>query len=214
MTTRAYSLIDTFIGAVDSALQTLTGVMVHSSRPNPADAEAETVLNSHAQRKLAGLMRINHVGEVCAQALYQGQMLTARSSAIKAQLLQSAHEEVDHLAWCQERLQQLNSHVSYLNPFWYTASFMIGAIAGIAGDAISLGFLAETEYQVESHLTEHLEKLPLSDQKSRRILEQMRDDELHHAEVAQHLGAVELPVVVKALMRCFAQVMKTTAYWL
>jgi len=157
------------------------------------------------------MMRINHSGEVCAQALYQGQALMARSSTQYNNLLQSATEETAHLTWCKQRLQELNGRTSLLNPIWYAGSYVIGVVAGIAGDKISLGFLAETEYQVTAHLEAHLRKLAPNDHKSRAILKRMRDDELQHATKAVQAGGAKLPLPIKLLMRCAAKVLTTAA---
>jgi len=212
---RQYSFIDQVIMNFNIALQTAAGAHAASTRVSPALQITESAALSSAERQHAvNLMRINHVGEVCAQALYQGQALTAKSSAIKAELENAAQEEQDHLVWCEQRITELGGRVSYLNPFWYTASLFIGAVAGLAGDAISLGFLAETEHQVEQHLTEHLQKLPIHDVKSRAILEQMRLDEIKHAQTAENAGGQALPTVVKTLMRCLSKVMTTATYWI
>ena len=166
-----------------------------------------------AQRKhAAGLMRVNHVGEVCAQALYQSQKMLARDPEIQAMLEHSGQEEMDHLAWCETRLQELGSHPSYLNPFWYAGSFVIGMIAGLAGDRWSLGFVAETEKQVENHLESHLEKLPQEDLRSRAIVDQMRIDEIEHGQAALHAGGVALPEPIQKVMRGMSKVMTTAAY--
>lgn len=157
-------------------------------------------------------MRVNHAGEVCAQALYQGQALTARLTHVKEQMAQAAAEEVDHLAWCEERLRQLNSQPSILNPIWYGGSILLGAMAGMAGDKISLGFVAETELQVTNHLKLHLDKVPSNDLKTRAILELMKQDEEHHAQEALAAGAVELPFVVKQLMNVVSKLMTASSY--
>jgi ubiquinone biosynthesis monooxygenase Coq7 len=157
-------------------------------------------------------MRVNHVGEVCAQALYQSQKLVARDPQIRAMLEHSAQEEMDHLAWCETRLKELDSHTSYLNPFWYAGSFAIGLLAGLAGDKWSLGFVAETEKQVEAHLENHLEKLPLEDQRSRAIVDQMRIDEIEHGQAALHAGGATLPEPIQKVMQAVSKVMTTTAY--
>jgi ubiquinone biosynthesis monooxygenase Coq7 len=159
-------------------------------------------------------MRVNHSGEVAAQALYQAQGFTARSKSIQVSMQQSAIEEIDHLDWCQERLTELGSHTSFLNPLWYSGSFTIGALAGLLGDKWSLGFVVETENQVVAHLESHLQKLPVQDARSRAILEQMKIDEAHHASVAIESGAAELPEKVKKLMRLCSRVMTSTAYWI
>lgn len=159
-------------------------------------------------------MRVNHAGEVCAQALYQGQALTATLKHIKKQMTQAAAEEVDHLAWCETRLSQLGSKPSLFNPFWYAGSIVLGAAAGLAGDKISLGFVAETERQVAHHLQEHLRAIPGSDQKTKAILEGMLEDELHHADTAVHAGAVELPYLIKQLMHAVSRLMTKSSYYL
>jgi ubiquinone biosynthesis monooxygenase Coq7 len=157
-------------------------------------------------------MRVNHVGEVCAQALYQSQKLVARNPEIREMLDHSAQEEMDHLAWCETRLQELGSHTSYLNPIWYAGSFAIGLAAGLAGDKWSLGFVAETEKQVENHLESHLEKLPKDDQRSRAIVDQMRIDEIIHGQAAKDAGGVNLPEPVQKIMQVISKIMTTTAY--
>jgi ubiquinone biosynthesis monooxygenase Coq7 len=166
-----------------------------------------------AERKhAAGLMRVNHVGEVCAQALYQSQKLLARDSQIQEMLEHSAQEEMDHLAWCETRLKELDSHTSYLNPLWYAGSFAIGLVAGLAGDKWSLGFVAETEKQVESHLESHLQKLPETDHRSRAIVEQMRVDEIAHGQAALNAGGESLPEPIQKMMQALSKLMTTTAY--
>ncbi len=182
------------------------------SRPNPADSVAEGPLTPAMRSHSGALMRVNHAGEVAAQALYQGQGMVARSAAVRASMRASAEEEIDHLIWCRQRLTELGTHPSCLAPLWYTGSFSLGVIAGLFGDRWSLGFVAETERQVVRHLDSHLERLPEPDMKSRAILEQMKLDESHHATVAEESGAVALPVTVKKLMALSAAVMTTTAY--
>lgn len=182
-------------------------------RPSPALQHAERIDNSQTEHA-AGLMRVNHTGEVCAQALYRGQELTAAQSQIRESMQQAAKEERDHLDWCSERLTQLGSHTSRLNPLFYTTSFCLGALAGLAGDKWSLGFVAETEKQVCLHLEDHLQKLPVSDKKSRAILEQMKIDENKHANTAIASGAATLPLPVRKAMGLMSQVMtRTTYYW-
>ena len=182
-------------------------------RPSPALQHTERMDNSQTEHA-AGLMRVNHTGEVCAQALYRGQELTAAQSQIRESMQQAAKEERDHLDWCSERLTQLGSHTSRLNPLFYTTSFCLGALAGLAGDKWSLGFVAETEKQVCRHLEDHLQKLPVSDKKSRAILEQMQIDENKHANTAIASGAATLPLPVRTAMRLMSQVMtRTTYYW-
>lgn len=211
---RCYTFLDQAIINFNNALQTIAGMAVTSSRSSPATALAEPSLTIEQRCEVISLMRVNHVGEVCAQALYQGQSLTAYSPLIKNKLMQAAGEEQDHLAWCEQRIKELGGHTSYLNPFWYTSSLLIGAVAGFMGDAFSLGFLAETEHQVEQHLGHHLRKIPACDEKSIRILEQMRSDELQHALTAEEAGAIPLPDVIKTLMRLLSKMMTTTAYWI
>ena len=201
--------LDSLVIEFDKALRAITGV-TPLRRPIP---KTDLVLLSDEQKShAAGLMRVNHVGEVCAQALYQSQKITSRSSTVKAKLDQAALEEEDHLAWCSKRLEQLGSRPSLLNPVWYAGSFIIGSIAGIAGDKWSLGFVAETEYQVEKHLDGHLEQLPIDDLQSRAIVEQMRDDEIAHGRMAVEEGGVKLPIFVKKLMGIVSSVMTKTAY--
>lgn len=204
--------LDSLVIEFDKALRAITGV-TPLRRPIPKVDKTDLVLLSDEQKShAAGLMRVNHVGEVCAQALYQSQKITSRSSTVKAKLDQAALEEEDHLAWCSKRLEQLGSRPSLLNPVWYAGSFIIGSIAGIAGDKWSLGFVAETEYQVEKHLDGHLEQLPIDDLQSRAIVEQMRDDEIAHGRMAVEEGGVKLPIFVKKLMGIVSSVMTKTAY--
>ncbi len=213
MSIRQFNLIDQLLIHINRSLNTISGTS--SERAHPAAMQPESTTLSDNERKLsAGLMRVNHSGEVCAQALYQGQALTAKSKHVKEQLQKSAEEENDHLAWCEQRLNELKSHTSYLNPLWYIGSFLIGAFAGVWGDRWSLGFIVATEQQVAEHLAKHLQKLPNNDIKSRLIIEQMQEDELHHASVAQSIGAAELPFFVKSLMRQTAKIMTQTAYWI
>lgn len=206
------SLVDKLIVQADQALRTLVPGSVAAIQPNPADAAPATTLEATAQRHAAGLMRINHTGEVCAQALYQGQALTARLPDVRDSMEKAAQEESDHLAWCESRLHELESHPSVLNPLFYGLSFGLGALAGLAGDKWSLGFVAETENQVCTHLREHLQKLPPDDDKSRRILEQMLSDEDRHAVNARAAGAAALPFPVRQAMALMAQVMKQATY--
>lgn len=205
--------LDLLLAEADRALRTLAGAAT-ASRPNPGTEVPNSALSEGQSRHVAGLMRVNHAGEVAAQALYQGQALTARNPAVRETLRQAAREEGDHLAWCAERLRELGSRTSLLNPVWYAGSFAIGALAGILGDRVSLGFVAETERQVEGHLNEHLTKLPPEDERSRRILEQMKADEAHHGQMAQAAGGAALPSPVPQLMRLTSQVMTRSAYWL
>ena len=214
MTDRSISLLDRLIGQFDQALHTVFGPAPISARDNPATGKNDPELTA-SERELSGrLMRINHVGEICAQALYQGQALTARLPEVRGKMEQAAQEENDHLAWTEQRIRELGSHVSYLNPLWYAGSFALGALAGAVGDKWSLGFVAETEKQVVNHLTGHLTQLPAADEKSRAILEQMRDDEGRHATVAIESGGAVLPEPVKQGMQCASKVMTRTAYWI
>ncbi|TNF99169.1 MAG: 2-polyprenyl-3-methyl-6-methoxy-1,4-benzoquinone monooxygenase, partial [Gammaproteobacteria bacterium] len=180
--------LDHFITVFDNSLRTLSGVYGSRTRPYPGDAFEKPAFSESQRRHVAGLIRVDHVGEICAQALYQGQALTANNQEIRDHMLEAADEETDHLAWCKQRLNELESHTSLLNPVWYTGSFAIGVLAGKAGDGWNLGFVVETEHQVESHLDEHLAQLPEHDQRSRAILKQMKDDEIRHANNAQHAG--------------------------
>jgi ubiquinone biosynthesis monooxygenase Coq7 len=210
---RHYSSVDRLLSQLDQALRTAFGPPPQAGRPNPAEGETEPEISA-SERELAGrLMRVNHCGEICAQALYQGQALTARLTDVREKMEQAAKEENDHLAWTAERIRELGTHTSYLNPLWYLGSFAIGAAAGLAGDKWSLGFVAETEHQVVEHLNGHLARLSPDDRKSRAILEQMRIDEGRHATVAIEHGAAELPPPVRSLMRLTSRVMTRTAYW-
>lgn len=209
---RRYSLLDRFIGESDRVLRTLAPRAIQAARPSPSLAHAENTLSTDEKQHAAGLMRINHTGEVCAQALYQGQALTARLPKVRAEMAQAAREEEDHLAWCEERVNELGAHASLLNPLWYGMSFCMGAAAGIAGDKWSLGFVAETEKQVCEHLEGHLAQLPVQDEKTRAIVTQMHIDEAHHRQMAITAGAAELPPPVKGLMGLMSKVMTKTAY--
>lgn len=202
------SFIDDLIGHLDHGLRS-TFVRPTSNRPSPADKKNGDPIaeNPHLQNQSAALMRVNHVGEVCAQALYQGQALTSRSIAVKDKMNEAANEEVDHLNWCFQRIEELNGHTSYLNPIWYLGSFTLGVTAGLAGDKWSLGFLAETERQVVEHLESHLERLPEEDILSRQIVEKMAEDEAKHAEMAEDNGAAELPDAIKSAMKFTAKLM-------
>lgn len=211
-TSRNYSFIDQLIGQADQVLRTLASQSTVSHRPSPADAYSEVDMDDSTRRHIAGLMRINHTGEVCAQALYQGQALTAKLETVRDKMEAAAREEEDHLAWCQQRLNDLDSHTSVLNPAFYLASFTIGAIAGVAGDHWSLGFVAETEKQVCRHLDSHLEKLPAEEQRSRAVLSQMRMDEEEHATHAIVAGGRELPLPVRKAMTLMSRVMTKTTY--
>lgn len=210
---RYYSFWDQLIVHIDEALGSMPRAAV-VARPSPADSlTIQNKVLSKKENQLSGsLMRINHVGEVCAQALYTGQALTARSKHTKQQLKKAAREEVDHLNWCRQRIHELGTHVSYLNPFWYVSALLIGLTAGLWSDKVSLGFLAETEHQVERHLRKHLEKLPLQDKKSRIIVEQMRKEELEHALTAEDAGAIPFPIVMQWGMQGLATLMSIVAY--
>lgn len=214
--TRRISVMDGVLSEVGRAMQVLAGNMP-VTRPNPAakldrvDMMSDT-LSTEQQRHAAGLMRVNHVGEICAQALYRGQAVFCRDAAIQKVLLQAAAEEVDHLVWCNDRLLELNSRPSLFNPLWYLGSFSLGVLAGRGGVGRNLGFMAETERQVEDHLDRHLHDLPVEDQRSRAIVTQMRDDEISHRMTAENHGAVPLPGLVKLAMKAMSKVMTTTAY--
>ncbi len=205
--------LDRLIVAFDNGLRTLLAP-AHSARPVPGENTAETDLTAAERQLAASLMRVNHSGEICAQALYQGQALTAREPAARAALEQAAAEETDHLAWTAQRITALGGRVSVFNPLWYAGSFALGAAAGLLGDKWSLGFLAETERQVEGHLDSHLDRLPAQDEKSRAIVDQMKSDEARHARTAVEHGAAELPESVKQAMRLGSRVMTRTAYWI
>ncbi len=203
--------MDRLLIALDTALRTVSGGS-HAARPCPRPPQEPPAL-SDAQRELSGaLMRVNHVGEVCAQALYSAQALATQDDALRRQFEQAAREETDHLAWTEQRLQQLGARQSLLNPLWYGGAFAIGLLAGRAGDRASLGFLVETERQVERHLEGHLDRLPVQDTASRAIVDQMRADEARHADDAQAAGAAALPAPVRWAMRAAAKVMTTTAH--
>jgi ubiquinone biosynthesis monooxygenase Coq7 len=187
---------------------------VQAGRNSPAEQKPTSELSDSEKKHIAGLMRINHTGEVCAQALYQGQALTAKLPDVRESMEHAAQEEIDHLAWCKKRLDELNSHTSYLNPLWYGLSFSIGAAAGLIGDKWSLGFVAATEDQVCQHLDNHLQQLPNKDEKSRAILQTMREDEAKHATTALNAGGAEFPSSVKTLMSAVAKVMTKTTYYI
>jgi 3-demethoxyubiquinol 3-hydroxylase len=210
---RQYSLIDNLCLNIDQVARALFNNPKNSSRPYPAE---NTHLNISAEqaKHSAGLMRVNHTGEICAQALYHGQSIASRNPSTREKLQQAAIEEGDHLAWCSQRLQELSSHTSYLNPFWYLGSFLIGLTAGFAGDRWSLGFVAETENQVIEHLQNHLEQLPEADIKSQQILQQMETDEAKHRHEAMALGAAPLPLFIKKSMKLVSKLMVKTAYWI
>jgi len=203
--------MDRLIAEFDRALRAIAGV-VHAERPSPAAGVAETPLEEAPKAHAAALMRVNHVGEICAQALYQGQALTARRPESRQALQQAAREEEDHLAWSAERIRELGGRPSLLNPLWYAGSFALGAAAGLLGDRWNFAFLAETERQVEEHLTGHLQALPPEDERTRAVVEAMRADEARHRASALDLGAADLPEPVKQAMRLASRVMTTVAY--
>jgi 3-demethoxyubiquinol 3-hydroxylase len=211
---RKYSPLDDLIINFDQAVRTVFGEPLSTGRADPSQNLMDGEMNAAEKQLSARLMRINHAGEVAAQALYQGQALTARSVQVQENMKRSALEEHDHLRWCQQRVTDLGSHVSFLNPVWYLGSFTIGSVAGMVGDKWSLGFVAETERQVVAHINDHLSRLPEPDQKSRAILEQMRQDEAHHATVAVKHGGVPLPKPIPWLMQQMSKVMTRTAYWI
>ncbi len=213
MINRDYTPIDNALINLDQAVRTIFGRPKVTERPNPAEPFTDVDLGEDERRHISGLMRVNHTGEVCAQGLYQGQALTARLPDVRASMERSAQEENDHLAWCEQRLHELGAHKSLLNPLWYAGSFAMGAAAGLAGDKWSLGFVVETERQVEDHLDDHLAQVPGDDQRTRAILEQMKADEIHHADVAHAAGGAELPAPVKLAMKAVSKVMTRGAYW-
>ena len=207
------SPIDSFICVFDSALRVVSGVAV-ARRESPSSKLAQTKLTEEERKHSAGLMRVNHVGEVCAQALYEAQAFFARDELTRKQFKQAGDEELDHLAWTAERLRELNARPSVFNPLWYAGAFAMGAVAARMGDQHSLGFVVETERQVEAHLNGHLNDLPLQDVRSRAIVTQMRDDEIEHGDAAKKLGAAELPEPLRVGMRAMSKVMTSTAYHL
>ncbi|MGM0636701.1 MAG: 2-polyprenyl-3-methyl-6-methoxy-1,4-benzoquinone monooxygenase [Pseudomonadota bacterium] len=204
---------DNLIHQFDTVLRTLVPHAAQASRPSPATPEVQDdPMGEEERRHAAGLMRINHTGEVCAQALYQGQGLTAKLSDVRSQMKEAAREEIDHLAWCEARLEELHDRPSLLNPLFYAASFGIGAVAGAVGDRVSLGFVAATEHQVGRHLEDHLIQLPSADQRSRAVLRQMAIDEAHHAQLALEAGGARFPAPVKFGMSLMAKAMTTSVY--
>ena len=210
---RRLSLVDRLIGEADTVLRTLSNRGNQAARPSPAAGHSEAELNSGQRKHVAGLMRVNHTGEVCAQALYQGQALTARLPTVREEMDHAAEEEVDHLVWCEQRLRELDSRPSLLNPAWYGLSFAVGAVAGAVGDKVSLGFVAATEERVCNHLKDHLKQLPEDDRKSRLILQQMLEDEERHSENALEAGGTDFPRPVKDAMTVVSGVMTKTSYW-
>ena len=213
MSVRTYTTTDVFFLLADDALTTLFGKPRTTGRENPGATVDEGQLSSFEKTQSARLMRVNHSGEVCAQALYRSQALTARSDALKKRMVQAAREENDHLRWCEDRIEALGGKKSLLNPIWYAGSFALGAVAGLIGDRWNLGFLAETEHQVEKHLEGHLDRLPKRDARSRAIVRQMKEDELSHATSALQAGAAELPDLIKNWMRLTSRVMTKTSHW-
>lgn len=211
---RALSFIDHICLNIDQSLRTLTGNPAALGTPYPANSIQEGDFKENERKTIAGLMRVNHAGEVCAQALYYGQAFVAKDEMTSQHLLTAAKEEGDHLFWCQMRLDELNSHTSYLNPFWYVGSFLIGIMAGLAGNALSLGFVVETEKQVIRHLETHLNTLPAHDKRTRAILTKMEEDEEKHKISAEQAGAAALPAPVQYLMAATSKIMVKLAFWL
>ena len=211
MTRRGFTWADRLLIDAQNALSTVFGI-ARAERPNPANTQADLVLDAEQSRHAAGLMRVNHVGEVCAQALYMGQAAVARDARTRTQLLAAAQEETDHLAWCADRLRELDSRPSLLNPVWYAGSYAIGVLAGLRGDGWNLGFVVETERQVEAHLDAHLQTLPEADARSRAILTTMKADDARPADLAQAQGARRLPAPIPSLMAAASHLMKTIAY--
>ncbi len=214
MEERQFSPLDRFLSGIGTAIRAATSAPTRASRSNPATDVPETTLTASEKSHAAGLMRVNHAGEIAAQGLYQGHAAVARDPGIEQQMQQAADEELDHLGWCEERLGELGSGPSNLRPVWYAGAWVMGAASGVLGDKWSLGFIEETERQVSKHLTGHLERLPEKDAKSRAIVEQMRDEEELHGANARDAGAAELPRPVRRLMNLTAKVMTNTAYWI
>jgi len=212
MFTREISPLDRALAELERALSTAFGAAPEPVRASPAQGRKEAELGDAGRRHAAGLMRVNHTGEVCAQALYSGQAAVARDDATRDRLLAAAAEETDHLAWCAQRLDALHSRPSLLNPLWYAGSFALGVVAALASDKVSLGFVVETERQVEAHLGEHLQKLPEADAASRAVVAQMQADEARHGQLAREAGGIDLPPPVPDLMRLASAIMKAVAY--
>jgi len=208
---RFMETLDRLLSSADNVLRTLSGAQ-HAARPNPAATAADASMSEEERRLAGALIRVDHVGEVCAQALYQAQALTARNPVVRTRMLAAAREEADHLAWTQQRLTELNDRPSLLNPLWYAGAFALGLVAGRFGDRTSLGFVVETERQVEQHLASHLERLPAGDGRSRAIVAQMKEDEARHADDALARGGAALPLPVRWAMRAAAKVMTVTAH--
>lgn len=213
-TGRQLTGLDHLLVTADRALRTLTGNTQPALRQSPARNEPECSLTSEERKLSSGLMRVNHTGEVCAQALYQGQALTARLPVVRAEMERAADEEIDHLAWCEERVRQLGGHLSLLNPLWYGMSFGLGAAAGLVGDKVSLGFVSAIEDQVCEHLEEHLQTLPVLDEKSRSIVEKMLEDESHHSHAALAAGGLQFPQPVKRGMTMVSRLMTRTSRYI
>jgi len=213
MTSRQLTTVDRLLINADSMLRTLSRRGASASRPSPAQGHSEASLSDKERRHIAGLMRVNHTGEVCAQALYQGQALTARTAGTRAEMEQAAQEEIDHLVWCEERLEELGARPSMLNPLWYGVSLALGATAGAISDSVSLGFVHATEERVATHLRQHLKSLPDQDRKSQLILQKMLEDEERHGENALRAGGTEFSRPVKDAMTTVSKVMTETSYW-
>lgn len=214
---RHFSFFDKVILELDKAMQTRASAKQLSLRPTPQPDGSDNTddkINDEQKAHAARLMRVNHSGEVAAQALYQGQAFTARLEDVREQMQEAAAEEIDHLAWCEDRLSELGAQPSILNPVWYAGSFAIGALAGLAGDRWSLGFVEETEKQVVEHLQEHLNKLPENDVRTRSIIEQMQVDEAEHGDIAKQAGAAELPAPIKAIMKLSSKIMTKSSFWI
>lgn len=212
MRERKLSLVDRLITEADSVMRTITNRGHSAGRPSPSEGHRDTQLSDRQRKHVAGLMRVNHTGEVCAQALYQGQALTAKLPTVREEMQQAAAEEIDHLVWCEERLRELGSHTSYLNPAWYGMSFALGAVAGAIGDSVSLGFVAATEERVCNHLKDHLKQLPDDDRKSQLILQQMLEDEERHGTNAIEAGGKDFPRPVKDAMTTVSKLMTGSSY--
>ncbi len=213
MEERQLTALDRLLSGIDSALRTVAPTSTQAARPSPAAGVNENTLSDKEKSHAAGLMRVNHAGEIAAQGLYQGHAAVARDPEVEVQMRQAADEELDHLGWCEERLRELGAGPSQLRPVWYAGAFTIGAVSGVFGDKWSLGFIEETEKQVSEHLTGHLDRLPQNDAKSRAIVEQMRDEEEEHGANANKAGAARLPLPARQLMRVCAKLMTRTAYW-
>jgi ubiquinone biosynthesis monooxygenase Coq7 len=214
MPTRDYGPVDRVLMNLDQAVRTLFGKPQTTERQSPAEGRPEAELSDYERKHLGRLMRVNHTGEVCAQALYQGQALTARLPEVRRNMERSAREENDHLDWCETRIKELGGRKSLLNPLWYGSSFAIGALAGLAGDKWSLGFVVETERQVEHHLDGHMAQVPVRDERTHAILDRMKADEVRHAQLAKAAGGAQLPAPIKLAMQLTAKVMTGSVYWI